>query len=42
MKILHLVVGMVQTNCYIIYDENSREGAVIDPGDNAKSILEAV
>lgn len=42
MKILHLTVGMVQTNCYIIFDENTKEGAVIDPGDNAPGILKAV
>lgn len=42
MKILHLVVGMVQTNCFIFYDENTMEGAVVDPGDNASSILKAI
>ena len=39
MKILHLCVGMVGTNCYIFYDEKTMEGAVIDPGDNAPAIL---
>ena len=42
MKIMQLCVGAVATNCYIVYDENSREAAVIDPGDNAPSILHAV
>lgn len=42
MEILQLCVGMVGTNCYIVYDETSREAAVIDPGDNAKSILKSV
>ncbi len=42
MKILHLTVGMVATNCYIFYDENTMEGAVIDPGDNAKDILKTI
>ena len=42
MKLMQLCVGMVRTNCYIVYDEATREAAVIDPGDNAKSILHAV
>ena len=42
MKIMQLCVGVVGTNCYIVYDENTREAAVIDPGDNAPSILKAV
>ncbi len=42
------VLGMVSTNCYIVYrkerDENSKEGGlkpgvIIDPGDNAPYIL---
>lgn len=41
MKILQLTVGMVSTNCYIFYDESTMEGAVVDPGDNASSILKA-
>ena len=41
MKIMQLCVGVVGTNCYIVYDENTREAAVIDPGDSAKSILHA-
>ena len=38
MKLMQLCVGLVRTNCYIVYDEATREAAVIDPGDNAKSI----
>lgn len=41
MKIMQLCVGVVGTNCYIVYDENSKEAAVIDPGENAASILSA-
>ena len=42
MKIMQLCVGLVGTNCYIVYDETTRAAAVIDPGDNAPSILHAV
>ena len=42
MKIMQLCVGVVGTNCYIVYDEITRAAAVIDPGDNAPSILHAV
>lgn len=31
MKLMQLCVGMVRTNCYIVYDEATREAAVIDP-----------
>jgi hydroxyacylglutathione hydrolase len=37
-----LAVGPLQTNCYIVGDEASREGIVIDPGGDAEMILEAV
>lgn len=42
MDIINLKVGMVQTNCYIFYDEQTMKGAVIDPGDNSKLILEKI
>ncbi len=42
MKLIHLHVGMVQTNCYVFYDENTMEGAVVDPGDNAAAILREI
>lgn len=41
MKHLCLSVGMLQTNCYLVWDEQGN-GAVIDPGDNAAAILNAV
>ncbi len=40
MKHLCLSVGMLQTNCYLVWDEQGI-GAVIDPGDNATAILKA-
>jgi hydroxyacylglutathione hydrolase len=37
-----LIVGPLFSNCYIIYDDKEKLGAVIDPGDDAEDILEAV
>lgn len=37
-KIQTLVLGMVQTNCYIISNRNTGEAIVIDPADNAVTI----
>lgn len=39
LKILTLVVGYVRTNCYIAYDDQTFECAVIDPGDDSEGIL---
>ncbi|MCD6300190.1 MAG: MBL fold metallo-hydrolase, partial [Dehalococcoidales bacterium] len=37
-----MIVGPLATNCYIVGSESSREGVIIDPGDEAKKILTAV
>lgn len=37
-----LVVGPIAANCYIIGNRETREGAVIDPGDEADRILGVV
>lgn len=42
MKIKSLVAGPIGVNCYIVYDENTLEGIVIDPGGNAADIIKAV
>lgn len=35
-----IVTGLLQTNCYIVWSEESSSALVIDPGDNSTSILE--
>ena len=35
-------VGPIQANCYIVGDEETKTGVVIDPGDEAERILERV
>lgn len=34
-----LVVGMLQTNCYLLCDEETRQAVVIDPGGEASRII---
>lgn len=38
MTVTSLPVGSIGTNCYLLYDETTRDAAVIDPGDNAKPV----
>lgn len=42
MIIKHIVVGWLRTNCYLLGDEETRTCALIDPGQQADTILEAV
>jgi hydroxyacylglutathione hydrolase len=42
MQLTRLVVGPLQVNCYIIFDEKTKEAIVIDPGDDAQDILHLV
>lgn len=41
-RVLRLVVGMLGTNCYLLFDENGRDGYVIDAGADAKKIISSV
>ncbi len=38
MKIERLILGLLHTNCYIVYNEKTLECAVIDPADNFDAI----
>lgn len=42
MIIKELQVGIIGTNCYIIADEITKECAIVDPGDNAFSIINII
>ncbi|MDR0936019.1 MAG: MBL fold metallo-hydrolase [Oscillospiraceae bacterium] len=42
MQIKTLVVGPVQTNCYIVTDEDTLDCAVIDPGAESPSVLDYI
>ena len=38
LRVKSLVVGMVETNCYVIYNEETKEAVIVDPGDAPKQI----
>ncbi|MDO4991018.1 MAG: MBL fold metallo-hydrolase [Eubacteriales bacterium] len=40
MLIKTLPVGQLETNCYVVTNENALESVVIDPGDEANTILD--
>ncbi|HHZ16223.1 MAG TPA: MBL fold metallo-hydrolase [Clostridia bacterium] len=42
MKIKIIPVGMLQANCYLVYDEEAKEAMVIDPGAPEEKILEEI
>ena len=42
MKIEKLIVGQLQTNCYLVWDKVTNEGVIIDPGDDAEYILNRI
>lgn len=42
MKIENIVVGPLQVNCFIAYDEYSLEAMVVDPGDEAEKIISII
>jgi len=37
-----LLVGLLEVNCYILGDEETKEAVVIDPGGDEDEILEAL
>ncbi len=42
MNIIKIVTGELSENCYIAYDEATKNGVVIDPGDDAYKISDAI
>lgn len=39
MIVKKLVVGQFAANCYIVGSEQTKEGFIVDPGDEAEQIL---
>ena len=42
MHIRTLMVGPIETNCYVVSDEKTKECAVIDPGDESGTIMDYI
>lgn len=40
MKIENVIVGPLENNCYIVYDEKSLDAMVVDPGDEPDRIID--
>lgn len=37
-----LTVGLLESNCYLVADEETKEGIIVDPGEEGERILKAV
>ncbi|MFA5778895.1 MAG: MBL fold metallo-hydrolase [Elusimicrobiota bacterium] len=42
MEIIKIPVGYLEANCYIIFDQDSKDAVIIDPGDEAEKILSEI
>ena len=42
MQVKTLTVGALRTNCYLLFDPGCRDAYVVDPGDDAQDIADAV
>lgn len=42
MKVIAMPVGELAANCYIVYSEDTRKAAVIDPGADGRQILSRI
>lgn len=42
MKLLTVPVGELRTNCYVIWDEQSREALIVDPGGEPDKIIKEI
>ena len=42
MQIKAMQLGMIGTTCYIFYDDNSKECAVVDPGDEGDRVARVI
>ena len=41
-RLERLIVGALEANCYLVTDRGSGDAVIVDPGNQAKRILDAV
>ena len=41
-EIKTVVLGQVNTNCYFVWNTETKEGIIIDPADNADYIIQVI
>ncbi|MBU2632017.1 MAG: MBL fold metallo-hydrolase, partial [Proteobacteria bacterium] len=42
MDIIKLPVGYLEANCYVVFDKNTKNAVIIDPGDEGEKILAVI
>ena len=42
LSVEQIVVGPLDSNCYIVWDDNVKQGVIIDPGEDADEILRRI
>ena len=42
LSVKSIVLSICSTNCYVLYDDNTKEGFVIDPADSPEAIIDLV
>lgn len=42
LEVIRIALGVLQANCYIAFDKQSRKGVIIDPGDSGDFILQEI
>ena len=42
LKVDYVVSGMIETNCYFVYDEQTKKAIIIDPGLDSKKVVNKI
>jgi hydroxyacylglutathione hydrolase len=41
-EVISIPVGPLEANCFVVYSEKSREAIIVDPGDDARKIIDII